>query len=351
MGTILLPKYSDITTLDNKIGTLTSLNTTPASTVNLVSAINSINTLSMGTLIAENADLNDYITPGVYYATAEIANTLSNSYNTHGGSYAALKMTVEQYPHGGIRQNIVASTGYSTYFRNYDSVNEVWSEWKSKMLVHEDDSPQGPQIYLYNDQADITASLSDRTSTSYTGIRCKDQNGIDIGVLYNGVTKDQKSYTGVWAYNYNSSGTRLGGNSFFVGVDKSGDPYYYFDNKDAAWHAVDNYATSSSTANISLSSGITLNSISCKTYGGIGMLAISFTHSSSWTSGSTYSVGTVVAAYRPVQNIKGSSYSSNVNLEAHYTSAGAILGLPRANRSANTREYVAFPCYILSTRP
>ena len=66
MGQIVLPKYSDITTLDNKIGTLTSLNTTPASTVNLVSAINSINTLSRGILIAENADLNDYITPGVY---------------------------------------------------------------------------------------------------------------------------------------------------------------------------------------------------------------------------------------------------------------------------------------------
>lgn len=106
---------------------------------------------------------------------------------------------------------------------------------------------------------------------------------------------------------------------------------------------------SASETFITPAASITIDGSTFCKYGYFCSFMFGITHSNAWTANSSYSVGTVGYIFRPAIYSYGASYLINTEIDARVTPDGGIIVSPRANRSANQKEYLFFPTYILNT--
>lgn len=118
-------------------GALTNLGAAPASHTHS----EYYNIYSSGTAITENADLNTYTTPGVYYAIQATAATLSNCPTSSG-----FKLVVERgYSTGRyIQRAIGGSTANAEWVRYYSG--SAWGDWQR--TVRADSASSAYPTYL-----------------------------------------------------------------------------------------------------------------------------------------------------------------------------------------------------------
>ena len=93
-------------------------------------------------------------------------------------------------------------------------------------------------------------------------------------------------------------------------------------------------------------SGITTSSQDFESYGKVAMLELYISHSSAWTAGNQYQIGSIGSSYRPAVNAGGSLGTSGV---AILLANGNVYVRPIASDalSANSSTYVRFT-YLLA---
>ncbi len=81
--------------------------------------------LSLGTEIPENADLDEYKTPGTYQCSYDsVAATISNR-----PTGSAFKLLVHELLNGYIQQVAVSYYGGNVYLRTYEGFSDSWGRW------------------------------------------------------------------------------------------------------------------------------------------------------------------------------------------------------------------------------
>lgn len=109
------------------------------------------------------------------------------------------------------------------------------------------------------------------------------------------------------------------------------------------YHAV---KTITEIGNVTASSGITINTVSIFKNEYMAQCYVSFTHTAAWTANTAYDVGTLAEGFRPRTTVIGKT-TGTPDVNGSININGLINCVPRANRAANTREYVSFPLYFL----
>lgn len=353
MGEITLAKYSDIQSINTHIGDIGELNV--PDDLNLVNAINSINILSEGVEIPEGSDLNSYIEPGVYYfSRLNDYNTLSNIPSpNYLGSPVGFKLVVErltdQQQNGGIKQHIIVDAAIAQHTRYYhyqqSTGNMIWGSWAAFLPWQ----GQAPRIFVRSDSINSTVSDNNVTGTRYMGMVLRDVNNYDLSLIGNAITTDGKVTTGMWNYNRDTDGTLRSSHGFKLITDKDGNYKYTVDQSDALLKALGLYKTTASTATsvVTAASSITVQGSTIHKYGPFYSWTFTFKHSNAWTSNSSYSIGTLASAYRPVQYVvPGNSYLTSAHIDARVAQTGAIHCTPHASRAANSQEYITFAMYL-----
>jgi hypothetical protein len=97
---------------------------------------------------------------------------------------------------------------------------------------------------------------------------------------------------------------------------------------------------------VSLASGITLRSAKLSTVGKLAQLELWITHSSAWTVGTQYSIGTLTA-HRPASNTSG--FVGTMGIGLLIAGNGNLYARPLANAevAAGSSTYVRFT-YLLA---
>ena len=104
--------------------------------------------------------------------------------------------------------------------------------------------------------------------------------------------------------------------------------------------------TNATTGIFTAGSGITISSQEISIFGKVAQLELLIKHSSAWSVGTQYNVGTIASAYRPSQNSGGTMGSSG---SALVLSDGKVYCRPFVNSAlaANSQNYLRFT-YILA---
>lgn len=145
---------------------------------------------------------------------------------------------------GGV-SNEVASGGTVTTrlrCRNYDTSGTAYS-LVMNLVVGKDGSKtaeiDGSPLYIK--QSNINASAANNgvsSGTIWPACICgRDTGNRNVSFFGESIVSDGNIGAGVWAYNYNTSGTQVGSNSIIVGVKKDGTKYYTV-NQAAFWQAL-----------------------------------------------------------------------------------------------------------------
>lgn len=228
MGQILLANYNDIATIENKIGAISGLNT--PDTTDVVSAINSINLVSLRETIPEGTDLNDWIIPGKYQGTGSNYSTYINvPPSDWTGSNIAFSLIVMEMT-ASLIQIFIPRTDAGGYNNIYHRVhrNSGWNEWtylpdcSDGYLRLESNTAKYPRIYMEANGLDMNQSNNGTTSNVWPGLCIMDKNGNPFGAFYSQVNPDGDMGAGIWNYNYNTSGQQAGTHNFMLFTDKSG---------------------------------------------------------------------------------------------------------------------------------
>ena len=150
---------------------------------------------SVGTAIAENADLNTYTTPGTYYAVAATAAKLTNSPSTSG-----FRLVVERgYSTGRyIQRALGGSTSNAEWVRYYSG--SAWGTWQRTVRANSASSAYPTYLQTYSSYA---ATLGFGCSDSGMWIRAF-RDGEYGEYLY--LTKDSKN---VYTYARGATDTKV----------------------------------------------------------------------------------------------------------------------------------------------
>lgn len=100
------------------------------------------------------------------------------------------------------------------------------------------------------------------------------------------------------------------------------------------------------TDEVSPASGITLRSATLSTVGKLAQLELWITHSSAWTVGTQYSIGTLAITHRPASNIAG--FVGTMGIGLLVAGNGNLYARPLTNAevAAGNSTYVRFT-YLL----
>ena len=94
-------------------------------------------------------------------------------------------------------------------------------------------SKGNPYAEFKNTEVDAKQSDNGITATRYSGVRVYDNNDLFTGVMYSSPTTNGDMRTGIWAYNYDTNGNRVGNNYIIAGVKKNGTLFYDLADEDA----------------------------------------------------------------------------------------------------------------------
>ena len=86
----------------------------------------------------------------------------------------------------------------------------------------------GPYLHIDSDAYNMKSTTNGVTANYWPCMQVRDKNDLRSSLVGSQVYADGKIGTGIWAYNYNSSGTQVGSGALSVYVDKSGNVTYEF---------------------------------------------------------------------------------------------------------------------------
>ena len=121
------------------------------------------------------------------------------------------------------------------------AVNKAGDTMTGNLIV----SSTAPQFITKQTGADVSKANNNRSSTCWNGVAVRDTSDRTYGAAYGFAQSDGLTGMGLWAYNFNTSGTQVGAASFAIRVDKSGNASYSFSNP-----AGFRYALGASTAGV-----------------------------------------------------------------------------------------------------
>lgn len=112
---------------------------------------------------------------------------------------------------------VIVGNGTSNSARN----NALTVSWDGQVDM-------GAYLHIDSDNFDMKSSTNGASVNFWPSMQVRDVNDLRSSLIGTQVYSTGVIGTGIWAYNYNSSGTQVGSGSFLVNVDKSGNVTYGF---------------------------------------------------------------------------------------------------------------------------